>query len=366
MTDALTDQNQPNQVSAGDKHKTEVENPDAKRTKIKTETSLDEVNEGGNEEGSEEKQNGGQDVKQESEDVKAKDESENGATAAAKTDTDVPSSILEKGIIYFFMRGRVDVDKPEEVGDIARTFIILRPISHDAKLSEGALSDAGNSRILVLPKKVLPASGRDRFMVFVEKSGASYDEIKGQFLAGEDYETKTKGTRHTPAATPIGEGIYAITTTGRESHLAYMLTIPEKLGEVQKDLGVKEQGSFIISTKNPKYPSPASARLPKGPEYPKKILEEFRDLRWIPSRPHHLDYNNAQILLIGESSGIKKALELQEADAKAHKEEPLEEMEELEEQDLKRMNQLSKDGSAAIYADLRAHAEDYPKLQTTF
>lgn len=89
-------------------------------------------------------------------------------------------------------------------------------------------------------------------------------------------------------------------------------------------------------------------------------------MRWIPSRPNHLDHDNAQVLLIGESAGIKKALEVQEEDEKAPKEEPLEEMEELEEKDLKRMHQLSGDHSAAIYADLKVHAEDYPKLQTTF
>lgn len=256
------------QVSAGDKHKTEVDNPDAKRTKVEEveETSSDKINDNGKQ-----KEDGtGQDIKEEQADSKRDTKSENDTAEPEKDKSEVPSSILEKGIIYFFIRGRVDVEKPKEVNDIARSFIILRPIAHDAKLSDGPLRDAGTTRILVLPKKVLPSSGRDRFLTFVEKSGASYDEIKGQFLAGEEYETKTKGTRHTPAATPIGEGVYAITTTGRESHLVYMLTIPEKLGEVQNALKVKEQGSFIISTKNPKYPGPASAQLPKGPEYPKK------------------------------------------------------------------------------------------------
>lgn len=98
----------------------------------------------------------------------------------------------------------------------------------------------------------------------------------------------------------------------------------------------------------------------------RRIHEEFRDLRWIPSRPNHLNYDNAQILLIGESSGIKKALTPQEEDEKANKEEPLEVMEELEEEDLKRMKDIPGDSSASIYADLKAHAEDYPKLQTTF
>lgn len=274
MTDKKTDSETSldQKASAGDKHKTEVENPDAKRTKVEEEEEEEAVSNKINGDGKEKEDDTSQDVKEEQTDSKAHIKSENGTAEPEKETTDVPSSILEKGIIYFFIRGRVNVEKPHEVNDIARSFIILRPVAHDAKLSEGPLRDAGNTRILILPKKVLPSSGRERFLSFVEKSGASYDEIKGQFLAGEDYETKTKGTRHTPAATPIGEGVYAITTTGRESHLVYMLTIPQKLGEVQKALKVKEQGSFIISTKNPKYPAPASARLPKGPEYPKEYV----------------------------------------------------------------------------------------------
>ncbi|KAH0492738.1 hypothetical protein TgHK011_007679 [Trichoderma gracile] len=372
MVEKTTEDEQHQQASAGEKHKTEVETPDPKRTKVESETPADpdkkNDKEKNKENDKEEESNTHQTRKKESEESKDV-KSENGTTGKAKADKDkdAPASILEKGIIYFFIRGRVDVDKPEEVDDIARSYIILRPIGHDAKLSKPPLADAGNTRIVVLPKKVLPSSGKDRFLAFVDKTGASYDEIKGQFLAGGEYETKTKGTRHTPAATPVGEGVYAITSTGRESHLAYILTIPQELGEVQKDLGLKEQGSFIISTKNPEYPAPASARLPQAPEYPKKMHEEFKDYRWIPSRPHHLDYANTQILMIGESSGIKKALGVEnEDDGKANKEEPLEEMEELEEQDLKRMQQLSGDDSASIYADLKAHAKDYPKLQTTF
>lgn len=132
------------------------------------------------------------------------------------------------------------------------------------------MSDGGNNRLLALPKKVLPSSGRDKFMVFVEKAGISFKELKDDFLSANDYETKTAGTRHTPAATPLGEGVYAITTTGRESHLAYILTIPAAVEQVQKDVGLRERGSFVLSTKNPQYPSPANASLPEGPDYPKR------------------------------------------------------------------------------------------------
>ncbi|TDZ99582.1 hypothetical protein C8034_v000052 [Colletotrichum sidae] len=276
----------------------------------------------------------------------------------------VPSNVLEKGIVYFFFRARVNTDKPEEVDDIARSYIILRPIAPDSKLGDGPIGDAGNTRLLALPKKVLPQSGRDRFMVFVEKSGPSFAELKGTFLSGAENDTKA-GTSHVPAATPAGEGVYVITTTGRESHLVYKLTIPSDLGEVQNDLGLKQEGSFILSTKNPKFPGPANARLPEAPDFTQEIKDEFRDLRWTPSRPEHLDFANAQILMIGESD-IEKATEPRKKDVKEGKDEPKEVLEDIEEEDTKRMEHLADDDSAAIFADLQASAENYPKLQTTF
>lgn len=188
---------------------------------------------------------------------------------SSKREDSTPSSILEKGIIYFFFRGRVGIDEPSNVDDVARSYIVLRPLPHGSKLGDGPIGDAGTNRLLALPKKVLPTSPKDRFMIFVEKANVSMDDIKSTF-ASSNYATKTAGTRHTPAATPIAEGIYAITTTGRESHLAYILTIPAELSEVQKDVGLQERGSFVTSAKNPQYSGPANARLPEGPAYPQK------------------------------------------------------------------------------------------------
>ncbi|KAI1113057.1 hypothetical protein F5Y14DRAFT_419474 [Nemania sp. NC0429] len=281
----------------------------------------------------------------------------------------VPSSILEKGIIYFFFRGRVGIDEPGDVSEIQRSYMMLRPLEKDAKLGEGTLPDAGNARLLAVPKKVFPRSGRDRWIAFVTKTDASLGALKEEFLSSSDYETKTRGTRHTPAAAPAAEGIYAITTTGRESHLAYMITLPAELGEVQTELGLRKQGSFIISTRNPQYNAPRGTTLPKGPEYPKDVQDEFRALRWIPSQPHHLDYVHSQVLLIGESSGIEKATrppEEEDDDGEGSKETPREEMERLEAEDTHRMEALREDDSMAIFADLGALAKDYPKLETTF
>lgn len=98
----------------------------------------------------------------------------------------------------------------------------------------------------------------------------------------------------------------------------------------------------------------------------RRLLEEFRSLRWVPTQPKHLDYANTQFLLVGETSGVRKALEPQEEDRKEGKVGPAEEMEKLEDEDARRMKDLSEDDSGRIFADLQAQAADYPQLQTTF
>ncbi|KAK8102409.1 hypothetical protein PG984_015555 [Apiospora sp. TS-2023a] len=293
---------------------------------------------------------------------------ENGDTAVEPEarEGEVPASILEKGIIYFFFRGRVGIDDPSGVDDIARTYLVLRPIAHDGKLGDGPIGDAGNSRLIAIPKKKLPLDSQDKWIAIVEKVHASFASLKDEFLAANDYETKTAGTRHSPAATPIGEGVYAITSTGRESHLAYMLTLPQELGDAQKDIGLREKGSFVLSTRNPAYPPPAYAQLPSEPDYPQEVKNDFRSLRWSGTTPKHIDYVNTQVLLIGEGTGIDKAMQPQKQDQKSGKEEPEEELVKLEEEDAQRMKDLSKDDAKAIFADLGTNAKDYPKLQTTF
>lgn len=258
----------------------------------------------------------------------------------------VPSSILEKGIVYFFFRARVNVDDPQDINDIARSYMILRPLPKGAKLGNGPIGDEGNCRLLAIPKKVLPLSGKDRFMSFVEGAKKSFADLKGDFLSSSDYATKTSGTSHSPPATPVAEGVYAITTTGRESHFAYMITIPAQLGEVQKDVGIKEQGSFVVSAKNPKAPGPANASLGKDPGYPQEIQDEFRGLRWMPLQPKLLDYVNTQFLLIGESGGIDSALEGLPRDEKKGLSPPKDEIEKLEGEDEIRVNQL--DGESTL------------------
>ncbi|CZT00173.1 uncharacterized protein RCO7_08402 [Rhynchosporium graminicola] len=309
-----------------------------------------------------------QDVKKaadEEQEVKSK-EVENNKDSVVKDDkreAAIPSSILEKGIIYFFFRGRVGVEDPQGIEDVARSYIVLRPLPLGAKLGEGPLEDSGNARLLALPKKMLPKSRQDRFLVFVENPSATIKDLREQF-SSNDYATKTSG--HTPSATPFAEGIYAITSTGRESHLAYLLTVPSSIGEVQKELGLNEKGSFVVSAKNPNAPGPANATLDNPADYPEEIQKKFRDLRWMPLEPALLAYQNTQFLLIGEGMGdVDNAVQEMKKDAKDdEKVKPVEELEKLEEEDHDRVEHL--EGDDPIFADLGLSSKEYDTLQTTW
>lgn len=181
------------------------------------------------------------------------------------------STLVESGIIYIFTRARVGVeDEPKGVQDTQRTHFVLRPIEQGTSIKDAVENDEGNCRLFALPKKVFPRTHNDRFMAFVEKGQVSIKDLKETFFPGTEYETKTLGTRHTHPVTPVAEGVYSITKLDRSSYLTYILTIPEKIDEVQEELGLQPKGSFLLSVKNPESSSPAQARLPEKANYPKE------------------------------------------------------------------------------------------------
>ncbi|KAF4548930.1 Hypothetical protein D9617_24g016430 [Elsinoe fawcettii] len=279
----------------------------------------------------------------------------------------LPSNILEKGVIYFFTRGRVGVDDIESVTDLQRSHFVLRPLPDGAKITDGAMDDLKNNRLIALPKKVWPKSGQDKFMAFVESAQNSNKELKENFFQGSEYQTQTVGTRQTPPVNPIGEGVYAITSTGDrgETHLAYMLTVPKEPGSLQADVGISSKGSFILSLKNPEVKGPANASLPQKPDFPKEFIDEFRSRSWMPLHPKHLDYANAQMLMIGEDFESGHALEQAKKDENdGKKESPEEALEKLENEDQIRINHLK--GDDTIFEDLGISKNDYPDVATTW
>jgi hypothetical protein len=98
--------------------------------------------------------------------TKQSTETKHHATEVEERDEDMPTSMMEKGLIYFFIRPRVNMTNPHAVEDMARTYIVLRPLPLTAKLTDDSIlaTESSKNRILALPKKVLPAGGQDRFM----------------------------------------------------------------------------------------------------------------------------------------------------------------------------------------------------------
>ncbi|KAI9376268.1 hypothetical protein BJX61DRAFT_538965 [Aspergillus egyptiacus] len=316
------------------------------------------------------------------------DGTEAGLKKSHEREEDVPSNIMEKGIIYFFYRGRVNVQEPHSIQDVARSFFVLRPTPLGATLDreQGAVDTDAKCRLLMLPKKKYPRSGREREMGFVEKSGATVKQLQEDFIAGDTYETSTRGEREVPEAKPYAEGVYAMTSTKRATHLVYHITLPEKVGEIQEDFGLAERGSWLLQSKNPKYPGPQNARLPKEPEFPERLVAfflpqpeamqmlkkfgsiqaKFQDYRWIPTEPELLDYPNAQFLMIGSAVGdLGKAATAGESDKRPEEEQPEEELIKMEDENEDRVETLG--GEHAIYKDLGYHAQEkYSSLVTTW
>ncbi|KAJ5192556.1 hypothetical protein N7449_008698 [Penicillium cf. viridicatum] len=293
-------------------------------------------------------------------------EIEGGLRKSEERENVVSSNILEKGFIYFFFRPRVNIEDPQSMGDVARSFFVLRPTVLGAKFDEGQgpVDKDASCRLMILPKKKFPTSAKERDMGFVEKAGQSMQALHEKFIAGKTYQTSTRGERHTEEARPYAEGVYAITSTQRASHLAYILTIPAELGDVQEDFGLQPRGSWIVQSKSPKYAGPPVGQLPKDPEYPQSVLDKFEDLRWVPLQPEFLDYPNAQFLMIGEAQNDLGKAAFAMGGKQRHEEEPGQELEKLSDEDQHRVDSLK--GDETVYEDLGYQAKNYPKVPTTW
>lgn len=210
------------------------------------------------------------------------------------------SDVLERGNVYFLYRPRVEEEEVGDLDDVQRTYMALDPHGGTAM------------RRIVLGRKRLPdiRDGGGKTWGFVDEVSRSGRRM-GEGLGEETYETKTRGERHLPAARPAAEGVYAIVRHDDHTHLAYALELPEEPGDVQRDLQIDAEGSFILSVKNPDKPSPSYAGLQSGQkaDYPKRLQERFEGRRFIPADPPDLlDHEGAELLLVGADEDVEEEL----------------------------------------------------------
>ena len=209
---------------------------------------------------------------------------------------DRQTEVLEEGDIFFLYRPEVEKEEPSGLGDVQRFYLALRP-------------QRGKVRLLVMGRKRLPDVERhERNWGFVDMVTDSAAKVE-QELRATQYETKTRGKRHLPAARPVGEGVYAVTLQDGQMHLSYSLELPERPREVQQEFRIASQASYALSVKNPEAGQPRAAGLNEQAkvDYPDKLQETFRGRRFAREDMRLLDYEGAEFILIGVHRDPEKA-----------------------------------------------------------
>lgn len=203
------------------------------------------------------------------------------------------SRTIEQGDIFFFYRPKVGKEEVGELADVQRFYMVMSP-------------ESGKQRLFVLGQKQMPeiAEGRstseERNWALNVLTTSNTEAIKKELLPAQ-YETETRGRRTVGPATPAGEGKYSLVRHGNHTELAYVLELPEVPGPTQKEFEIRKEASYIISVKNPDIQvSGFRAFEQRKPQYPSTLKERFGDRRWINVEdPNFLNYENAQVLLIG-------------------------------------------------------------------
>lgn len=200
--------------------------------------------------------------------------------------------ILERGNIYFFYRPAVGEDAPKSLVDVQRFHFVLSPEGREL------------FRMITVGKKRLPEpdDAGQRFWGFVEKVGQTSGEMVEELERGQMRDGF--GTKR--SARPAGEGVYALARHGNHTHLLYALELPAEPDEVQRELHIEKQGSYLLRVKNPEAGSPPSVGLDeeRKAEVPEELQERFGSRRFIAiDTPEFLDYEGVELLLMGSDEG---------------------------------------------------------------
>ncbi|MEV0639893.1 hypothetical protein AB0I77_34130 [Streptomyces sp. NPDC050619] len=206
--------------------------------------------------------------------------------------------VIERGDIYFAYRPRVERERVHDIEEVQRLFVILQPFG------------GKQSRRLVIGRKRLPApEEHERFWGFIEEVTGRPETI-AEDLERRTHRTQTRGVRTQPEARPAGEGRYALVRHGDHTHLTYELELPEQPGDVQEELTIEPEASYIIAVKNPQAGAPAGAGLSpqQQADLPKRERERFEGRRITGADPDLLDQEGVEFVLIGAAHDVEEEL----------------------------------------------------------
>lgn len=217
------------------------------------------------------------------------------------------SRFLEKGLIYFFYRPKVGLEEVHSLEEVQRLYMLLIP---KETMKKEDLEHRKHRMVLITKKRLPDVHSHARYWGFVEETSEEMKAVRSE-LGEITYSTKTRGERKIEAARPAGRGFYGIIRHGNHTHLAYVLELPEEIGEVQEAFNIAKEGSYIVTVKNPTVGAPAGMGLaPKEKEeLPEDLLALFEDKRFAPlDPPSFLDYKGTEIIIIGASDDLKAEL----------------------------------------------------------
>ncbi len=209
------------------------------------------------------------------------------------------AEIIEQGDIYFFYRPKKGAEEVKGIEDVRRFFMVTAPEENSSNKSQ-------LYRLFVIGKKSLPEVRRTE----ARASERYWARVGGIFKEANELtrELSSDEFRTGDAARPVGEGKYAIIKHHQNhTELAYILELPKEPRVAQKELGIEKEASYVISVINPKIPKPSN--LPtteEPPKYPQEVLNEFNETEnFVPlsKDTKFIDYQNAQIILIGAREG---------------------------------------------------------------
>ena len=233
---------------------------------------------------------------------------------ATATNQEEQTQMLEYGDIYFFYRPKVGSEQVKSINDVRRFFMVMAPERREQQQqSQKQQKQKQLYRLFVIGKKSLPevrkseARASERYWARVGGIFQDANELTKELLSDE--------FRQGDVARPVGEGKYAIVRHQNHAELAYILEIPNEPGQAQNELGIEKEASYVISVINPRIPVPAGYPSTEvSPKYPKEILQELSETEnfiRLSRDTKLIDYQNAQIILIGAREGqdvIKKEI----------------------------------------------------------
>ncbi len=213
------------------------------------------------------------------------------------------AEVLEQGNLVFFYRPKKGVLHPRGPDDLERVYLMLLP-DDQSKHKNRLLNVAHGAFPLIAPGKALP---EERDWAFVQEVGRDPRAVLDALEKNVPGPPGPSGQRARPWARAAGEGRYAIARHEDHTHLAYRLHEPHLAGEVQRELQIKPEASYVISVKQPFAPSEIS--LAEKPTYPDSLRDMFDGHGFIPLDPtDFLDYQYTQVLLIGARTDVEREL----------------------------------------------------------